>query len=225
MHAQLSPSFPNSALHLRTMPVCRWALLITLSVFWLPAQAQNQSPTLVSNSRIAPGTVATSPLPDQRQNAADQAMIPLPPPGKRGVPSQAEAKDVRGPIFTVTSSLAIVLGLFCGFVWLSRKTTKGRGSILSNNVFTVLGTSAIDVRNKATLVKCGNRVLLLAMTPGGVSTLAEYTDPSEVNDLLASTSGDAKAAFSHALHDAGDGQPATGFVDPQQPIRRGLFSG
>lgn len=198
--------------------------ILALICFPLPAKAQEQTPTLVSNTRIAPNPVEQAPFAGEQTRPADQAAIPLPPPGDRGETDQAAKKDVRGPIFTVTSSLAIVLGLFCGFVWLSRKTNHGRGSILSNDVFTVLGTSAIDVRNKATLVKCGNRVLLLAMTPTGVSTLAEYTDPSEVNDLLASTGGSAKAAFSEALQDAGDGQSASGFVEPREPIRRGLFS-
>ena len=150
--------------------------------------------------------------------------IPLPPPkssSKQGEPA-AGADDK--PMFTVISSLAIVLGLFCGFVWVSRKTGGAKGGALSSDLFTVLGTSQIDPRNQTALLKCGNRVLLVAITQGGITTLTEFTDPSEVNELVAAVNGKSNQAFANTLRELNDSAAAGDFGDRSSTKkRRGLF--
>jgi flagellar biogenesis protein FliO len=57
--------------------------------------------------------------------------------------------------------------------------------LLSAEVFEVLGRAAVNPRFSVQLVRCGNRLLLLAVTPEGVNTLTEITDAHEVAHVLA----------------------------------------
>ncbi|QDS86019.1 Flagellar biosynthesis protein, FliO [Rosistilla ulvae] len=202
----------------------RHTALLLLTLLWiLPAAAQDSLPRVVSNPSYSIQPL-TEPAASEPREAAVRTSIPLPPAGSSADPTAPEDKASTGPMFTVISSLAIVLGLFCGFVWLTRKTSGRQGGVLNKDLFTVLGTSQIDPRHQAALVKCGDRVLLVALTQTGVTTLTEFTEPGEVNDLMARATGKAGTTFAEAMKDAGDGHRANGFVDSQTAPRRSLFS-
>ncbi|WP_417731940.1 FliO/MopB family protein [Rosistilla oblonga] len=199
------------------------ALLLLTLLGMLPVAAQEPLPRVVSNPSYSIQPL-NEPAAAEPREAAARTSIPLPPAGSSADPAAPEDQASTGPLFTVISSLAIVLGLFCGFVWLSRKTSGRQGGALDKELFSVLGTSQIDPRHQAALVKCGDRVLLVALTQTGVTTLTEFTEPGEVNDLLARATGKARATFAEAMKDAGDGKTASGFLDSQSAPRRSLFS-
>ncbi|WDQ17934.1 flagellar biosynthetic protein FliO [Rhodopirellula sp. P2] len=119
------------------------------------------------------------------------------------------------PLVTVGSSLAIVLALFCGLVWVSRRF--GGGSAvskpLSASTLSPLGHVMLDPRTKLLLVKCGRRVLVLSQTSSGVTPISEVTDPDEVRELIASCSAEARAVFEQTMRQIESEPVASGFVE------------
>ncbi len=105
------------------------------------------------------------------------------------------------PGITVASSLAVVLGLFAGFVWLTRRfgTSGSAKTGIPKDVLQNLGSTSIDARTNVTLLRCGARIIVIAQTPTGVQTLSEITDPNEVISITAQCVGDSKRAFASTL--------------------------
>lgn len=98
-------------------------------------------------------------------------------------PGDADRDALTGTLVTSASALLVVLGLFAGLVWLQRRVASQRGgdSAVPESVLERLGTVQIDVKTQATLVKFGDRLLLIGQsTSGQLQTLAELTDPDEV---------------------------------------------
>jgi flagellar biogenesis protein FliO len=89
---------------------------------------------------------------------------------------------------TVGASLAIVLGAFFLFAWMMRRASPGGMGTLPVEAFEVVGRASLANRQQVQLLRCGNRLLLVAVghsaSGGRVQTLTEITDPQEVNDLL-----------------------------------------
>ncbi|TWU57437.1 FliO/MopB family protein [Rubripirellula reticaptiva] len=125
------------------------------------------------------------------------------------------------PAVTVTSSLAVVLGLFAAMVWLTRKF--GSRSIapgaIPRDVVEHLGSSPIDARTRLTMIRCGSRILVLSQTATEVRQLSEITDPEEVRRLTAACLGDSKRNFASTLQSI-EKEPATpGFTSEPQSFQ------
>ncbi len=87
-------------------------------------------------------------------------------------------------IWGTVIGLAAVFGLFlAGRVWLSRHGPVGfRG--LPAEALELLGKRAIEPRVSIHIVRCGPKILVLGVSPDGIRTLTEITDPVEI-DLMA----------------------------------------
>ena len=139
------------------------------------------------------------------------------------------ASAMSGPTITVASSLAVVLGLFAGTIWLTRRFGAGaRGSrTVPNEAVEVLGSSVIDARTKLSLIRVGTRVVVLAQTAQGVHPISEITDLDEANELIATCRGDSKRGFAEQLKSIERESQSPGFVgsstDSPPPPRR-LFA-
>jgi len=59
----------------------------------------------------------------------------------------------------------------------------GAAAALPAEVVEPLGRTAVGARLQLQLLRCGNKLLLVSVTPAGVETLTEITDPDEVNHL------------------------------------------
>lgn len=89
-------------------------------------------------------------------------------------------------MYTVGTALAIVIGAFLIFAWALRKGSKnarGRRQIVPAEAVRVLGHVSLAGRQSAELLRVGNKLVLVAMTPGGPATITEVTDPAEVDRL------------------------------------------
>ncbi len=86
-------------------------------------------------------------------------------------------------MITVGGSLAIVLGLFLIVAWAMRKTAPRGSLLLPKEVFEILGRAPLGARQQVQLLRCGNKLLLVSITPGGTETLTEVTDPLEVDRI------------------------------------------
>lgn len=179
----------------------------------------------------APGAITDAPsgtagdMPPTLVNpAADiRQPIPLPPPTEPTRDNKAPAAT-EAPTYTVISALAIVLGLFAGFVWVSRKSNSRSDNALQSEVFEVLGSSQLDPRNQVKLLKCGPRVLLVGITQNGMQTLAEFSDPQEISELI-SRAGGAKGSFQATLREMSQETTARPIAEPSEnEKRRSLFN-
>lgn len=129
----------------------------------------------------------------------------------------ASASKSFGPLVTTGCALAVVLGLFAGLVWLTRRY--GNGSMtqtgIPSEVMKSLGSTPIDARTRVTLLRCGNRIIVMAQTATGVHPLSEITDPVEVQRLTAMCNGESvsqvEPTFAEALRHANRNNSAVAF--------------
>ena len=86
-------------------------------------------------------------------------------------------------IAAVFGSLGVVLGIFLLIAWMIRRAAPKGLTRLPNEAFEVLGRAPLAGRQNVHLLRCGNKLLLVSITPAGTETLTEITDPQEVDRL------------------------------------------
>jgi flagellar biogenesis protein FliO len=84
---------------------------------------------------------------------------------------------------TLFGSLAVVVGVFLLIAWLMRRAAPQGLTRLPDEAFEVLGRAPLAGRQNVHLLRCGNKLLLVSVTPAGTETLTEITDPQEVDRL------------------------------------------
>ena len=89
-----------------------------------------------------------------------------------------------GSLYTIFSALAIVIGAFLIFAWLLRRGGRRTAAALPADVVSVLGRVPLAARQCAQLLRVGNKLVLVSITPTGAETLTEVTDPAEVDRLV-----------------------------------------
>jgi len=89
-----------------------------------------------------------------------------------------------GSIYTISSALAMVIGAFLLFAWLLRRGGRKASTPLPADVVSVLGRVPLAARQFAELLRVGNKLVLVSLTPTGAETLTEVTDPVEVDRLV-----------------------------------------
>jgi len=103
-------------------------------------------------------------------------------PGKPITAGKSSTNPVS--LWGTVIGLGAVFGLFLGVrVWLTRNGPTGmRG--LPIEALELLGKRTIEPRVSIHIVRCGPKILILGVSPDGIRTLTEITDPTEI-DLLA----------------------------------------
>jgi flagellar biogenesis protein FliO len=154
--------------------------------------------------------------------------VPLSPPNKESRISLTQSNKTKSQdssskstglpsMVTVIGSLGVVLGLFMLVAWLMRRSAPQAQARLPNEAFEVLGRAPLLGRQNVHLLRCGNKLLLVSITPAGTETLTEIIDPQEVDRLagLCRQSGpqSSTAAFQQVFEQ----------LAPKRPIR-GAFS-
>lgn len=140
----------------------------------------------VRGSRAKLETESSPELPSSRETDVPHSpsVTPLP---RRSDAATRDANRAPGNATTSWSAtvwpLLLVVGLIVvGARWLKfRSPAAARG--LPADVFEVLGRKAIDPRTSVLLARCGSRLLVLSQSPHGLQTLAEITDPVEIDCL------------------------------------------
>jgi flagellar protein FliO/FliZ len=113
--------------------------------------------------------------------------------------TEADKKHDVGPSFlTLIGSLMFVLALFFAIAWAFRRVLPPGAGPLPPEVFEVLGRAPLAGRQQAHLLRCGGKLLLVSVGAAGVSTLAEISDPAEV-ERLASLCRQARPAALHSV--------------------------
>lgn len=173
--------------------------------FRLASVAEAVARPAKTSLRLAPRTQAS------RTSAATQAKsVPISP------------GDALG---TVAGSLGAVLGLFLIIVWCTRQFAPASASLLPKEAIELLGRAPLAARQHMQLVRIGNKLLLVALSPGGVETLTEISEPTEVEHLLAvcrrGQPGSSSAAFRQALTQLAAEPAERGFVGASRGSVRG----
>ena len=83
----------------------------------------------------------------------------------------------------VIGSLALVLGFYFLFVWVTRKLNPLGNAGLPSEVLEVLGQVPFGPKRSLQMVRLGPKLLLLLNSPEGTQPLGEITDPEEVEYL------------------------------------------
>ena len=110
----------------------------------------------------------------------------MPPPGTRASAPGGKSSGQFGgmaSLLTTGGSLALVLGLFMLMAWIMRRTVPGAVQALPGDVMEVLGRASLTGRQQVHLVRIGNKLILVSVTPEGAETLTEITDAQEVDRL------------------------------------------
>jgi flagellar biogenesis protein FliO len=133
------------------------------------------TPARTDPRQLAPRSARTVSASDGSPSASSAASRRL---AEFGLPTQS--------LLTVGSALAIVIGAFLLFAWAIRRSGRkmaSRGQ-LPPDVVSVLGRVPLAARQFAELLRVGNKLILVSLTPGGAETLTEVTDPAEVDRLV-----------------------------------------
>jgi flagellar protein FliO/FliZ len=162
---------------------------------------QNIQPTIQATytQPIAPSGPLAIPPPNGAGNVAPGNNAPANQPAANNVPrtintNGAKPIPLAGPnaktpaassswssFGTMLGSLAIVLGLFVVTIKLLRRGLPGAKQRLARDVVEVLGQTPLAPRQTLQVIRFGNKILLVAMSPDGCDTLTEITDPLEVD--------------------------------------------
>jgi flagellar biogenesis protein FliO len=149
-----------------------------------PADARREASTPAQATR---GAATDAPLPLKKRNAE---AVPLARPGA----SDDRAASGLPPLATAAGSLAIVLALFFVTAWVLRRGAPQAALSLPRDVVEVLGRAPLPGKQQVHLLRCGQKLLLVWAGAGGVETLTEITDPTEVDRLA----GICRAAHPHS---------------------------
>jgi flagellar biogenesis protein FliO len=95
-----------------------------------------------------------------------------------GVPVQS--------LYTILCALAIVIGAFLLFAWALKRGARmaARRGQLPTDVVSVLGRVPLAGKQFAELLRVGNKLVLISLTPTGAETITEVADPAEVDRLV-----------------------------------------
>ena len=113
---------------------------------------------------------------------AGRSPLRLSPPGRSNDGSSVQPGGSMSAV-TMFGSLALVLGVFLLVAWCVRRTTPAGSMALPEEVFEVLGRATMAGRQQACLLRLGKKLILVSVTPNGAETLAEVTEPLEVDRL------------------------------------------
>jgi len=127
------------------------------------------------------GTHAVSPA----SPGTAASRTPLTPQTSAGRTGANRAPSGLSSPWTAVGSLAVVLAVFFVIVWVLRRASPRGSGVLPPEAFEVLGRAPLANHQQAQLLRCGNRLLLIAVNVAGAETLAEITDPAEVERLAA----------------------------------------
>jgi flagellar protein FliO/FliZ len=152
-----------------------------------PVEGQRTTHT-TPDTQARPNSAATTPPPKARQP------ILLSPRGKGTTPRGSNAESggaeerrqgssAKPNLLAIFGSLGIVLGLFFLVAWVMRRGMPASAKLLPSEVVEVLGRTPLAGRQHAHLIRCGNKMLLVALTADSAKTLTEITDPLEVDRI------------------------------------------
>jgi flagellar biogenesis protein FliO len=147
------------------------------------------------NYPVAPEPTAEAPLPTPapsrpRQPNALPQLATKSPAGTLAPPSKAATESPLPTLpnislRTMAAAGGAVIGLFMLVAWSLRRRGPSASRWLPREVVEVLGRAPLDERGQLHLLRLGSKLVLVAVSPGHVSTVTEVDNPAEVERLTA----------------------------------------
>ncbi|HEX3871704.1 MAG TPA: flagellar biosynthetic protein FliO, partial [Pirellulales bacterium] len=97
--------------------------------------------------------------------------------------SPSRVASVPSSAVTILGSLGIALGLFFIGAWFVRRSVPSSAQSVPTEVVELLGRVPLMNRQQAQLIRVGNKMVLVAISPAGAHTITEVTDPAEVDRM------------------------------------------
>src|SRR5262249_56772972 len=123
------------------------------------------------------------------------------------------------------AGLALALALFLVMAGGANEFSPAGATILPKEAVELLGRAPLATRQQAHLVRIGNKLLLVAISPTGAETLTEITEPTEVEHLTAlcrrGKPTSSTLAFRQALTELASEPATAGFVGVSRSSSRG----
>lgn len=180
---------------------CRWPLaLVCVASLVGYARADSSARQPARHAAGPRQTISQRPQPVTQQGRTDHRPVqpvadkqpaatntlPLKPPQTGNTTTRDNRRTLPTKSLTsVFGSLGIVLGLFFLFVWFSKRNSSTSSAALPKEAVEVLGRIPSGSRQHMELVRLGNKLVLVSVTPSATTTLAEVTEPDEVERLTA----------------------------------------
>jgi flagellar biogenesis protein FliO len=206
-----------------------------------PANAIQARP-IPPNPPVQTQPVANRPFPNNRQPPVDVRLISAEeastatsakPPRRlaprstngRTAVERPTAPTATSALVSVGGSLCAVVGVFLVVVWCTRRFAPPGTSALPKEAVESLGRALLTARQQMQLIRVGNKLLLVALSPTGVEPLTEITDATEVEHLLAlcrrGQKGSSTEIFRQTLAQLAEEQAPRGFVGISTTDSRG----
>lgn len=118
-----------------------------------------------------------------------------------GVTPSTAPFSIAWPMFAILVMIVVV-------TMFARKLFPKAGRLGGGGVIKVLARQYLSNKQSLCLIRLGNRVVLLGVTPDRISTLTEVVDPEEVSTVVTSTEQARPGSFTSSLADfvSGRGQ-------------------
>lgn len=157
----------------------------------VPASYQsNPASQAVPGSVSAPEAVQQPVATDQAATFSQRTVLPLRRLGEKTSKSDKDTEEGKRRLGSTSQQfgttaivLAGIIVLIVGLSKLMKKHTPLGTMNLSSDVFEVLGRKMLDQKHSIHYVVCGNRILVLGTSIEGIRTLAEITDPVEIDRI------------------------------------------
>lgn len=203
---------------MRAIATITSGLLLTLLVSAAPAQEfTGNRPPPQPQATVFDGAAAPRvPVPLSSPKTGENSPLRVTPPSRNNAAQPPRAASGLPSLVTMMASLAIVLGIFFLVAWCMRRGLPAGAQLLPTDVVEVLGRTPLAGRQYAHLVRCGNKLLLVSISPGVAETLTEITDPVEVDRLSGlcrqAQATSASASFKQIFQQFGRERPGRGFA-------------
>lgn len=181
----------------------RLALPVALLLAVASARAEEGPEDLAPSPGIEPSPMAApaEPAPAPTAAAVDPVPVPDPAPAPTplapatiGLPSgrsllgsgEPVPQDAPTPSRVIRQLLAcLAVGLLLGAgIWLLRRTFPTRLKGRPTGLMEVLGRTAVTPKHSVVLLRVGGKVLVVGLSPEGMTTLSEIGEPETVEKLL-----------------------------------------
>ena len=152
-------------------------------------------------------------------------MLPDPKEESKGKLAFASGGSQVMPLLSVLGSLCLVLGAFFAFVLLLKKVGPKNGGNLPKEALENVGRYALNQKLQLNLIRLGNRLILVAITPdGAVETISEIDSKDEVTQILGMCRkldpNGSQTQFREVLNEFEQEKTPGGFFGPSDPKRK-----
>jgi flagellar biogenesis protein FliO len=193
-----------------------------------PPASAYQFPAASRTNEVRPSDVrlasAEEPIPGTGSPRLPLRVTPRSAGGRQAL-TKPSAPSVSGAIGTVVGSLGAVLGLFLVVAWFTRRFAPAGALQLPKEAVELLGQTPLAGRQQLRLLRVGNKLLLVAVSPVGIETLTEITEAAEVEHLVAlccrNRPGSSQAAFQQVLSQLASEPAESRLVNPPRATTRG----